>query len=44
MPALPVVGDVIDLNEESVKVNRVSLNARRYITRGTPVAIVYCRP
>ena len=42
--ALPIIGDFLDVDGESVRVNRVSRVARRNMTRGGSVAIVYCRP
>jgi hypothetical protein len=42
--ALPVAGDLIDLDEETVIVTRVSLSSPRSVTVGSPVALVYCRP
>jgi len=42
--ALPVAGDLIDLDEEKVIVTRVSLSSPRNVTVGNPVALVYCRP
>ena len=41
--ALPVAGDLIDLDEETVIVTRVSLSSPRNVTAGLPVALVYCR-
>jgi hypothetical protein len=41
--ALPVAGDLIDLDEETVIVTRVSLSSPRNVTVGLPVALVYCR-
>ena len=41
--ALPVAGDLIDLDEETVIVTRVSVSSPRNVTVGLPVALVYCR-
>ncbi len=41
--ALPVAGDLIDLDEETVIVTRVSLSSPRNVTVGLPVALVHCR-
>jgi hypothetical protein len=40
--ALPVAGDLIDLDEETVIVTHVSLSSPN-VTVGLPVALFYCR-
>ena len=41
--ALPVAGDLMDLDEETVVVTRVALTSPKNVMAGRPVALVYCR-